>query len=136
MTTSDRSQGCALERARCALRSLPARAGGDRSSSRRLAKADAPLLSRSLRRPRPLSGLVPVSLLVLLTGCGVGGSPSAPTPAATPPPGGAGFAYDGITHVSWWHDEYGYPAGTDSRRALAGTGAGWAGLHVTWYMDT
>jgi hypothetical protein len=62
-------------------------------------------------------------------------SPATPTPSPTPPPG-AGFAYDGITHVSWWHDEYGYPAATDSRRTLAATGAGWAGLLVTWYMDT
>jgi hypothetical protein len=76
-----------------------------------------------------------IALLALLAACGGGGSPSTPTPTATPPPGGA-FAYDGITHVSWWHDEYGYASGTDARRALAGTGAGWAGLLVTWYMDT
>ena len=44
--------------------------------------------------------------------------------------------YDGVTHVSWWHDEYGYSAGTTSRSALAATGAGWMGLLVTWYMDT
>jgi len=74
-----------------------------------------------------------VATLALLAACGGGGSPSTPTP--TPPPGGA-FDYDGITHVSWWHDEYGYPAGTNARRALAETGAGWAGLLVTWYMDT
>ena len=77
------------------------------------------------------------ALLLLLAACGGGGSPSppAPTPTATPPPGGA-FEYDGITHVSWWHDEYGDPAGTTSRSALAATGAGWGGLLVTWYMDT
>ena len=76
-----------------------------------------------------------IATLALLAACGGGGSPSTPTPTATPPPGGA-FDYDGITHVSWWHDEYGYPAASTSRSALAGTGAGWAGLLVTWYMDT
>jgi hypothetical protein len=62
-----------------------------------------------------------------------------PTPLATPtpafPPDGAGFAYDGVTHVSWSSLEYGTAAGTESRRALANTGAGWAGLLVTWYME-
>jgi hypothetical protein len=53
----------------------------------------------------------------------------------TPRPGGAGFTYNGISHVSWWHDEYGYPAASDSRRALAATGANWAGLLTTWYME-
>ncbi len=83
------------------------------------------------------------SLAALLAGCGsssTGPSPT-PSPSATganpaPPPGGAGFTYNGITHVSWWHDGYGAPAGTESRRALAATGASWAGLLVTWYMDT
>jgi len=42
---------------------------------------------------------------------------------------------DGLTHVSWWHDEYGYPAGTSSRAELAATGASWAGVLVTWYME-
>ena len=37
--------------------------------------------------------------------------------------------------MSWWHDEYGYPAASDSRRALAATGAGWGGLLTTWYME-
>jgi len=76
--------------------------------------------------------------LVLLAACGGGGSSPSPTPAptVTPPAGGAGFTYNGVTHVSWWHDEYGTPAGTDSRRALAATGASWAGLLATWYMDT
>ena len=58
--------------------------------------------------------------------------PSSPTPSA---PASPRFDYDGITHVSWWHDEYGYAAGTDSRRALAATGASWAGVLATWYMD-
>ncbi len=93
---------------------------------------------RALRSRRGASDLAAaLSLVASLAGCGGGGaSPSTPTPTTTPPPGGAGFTYNGITHVSWWHDEYGYPAGSDARRALAGTGAGWAGLLVTWYMDT
>jgi hypothetical protein len=53
-----------------------------------------------------------------------------------PSGGGKVFEYNGVTHVSWWHDEYGYPAGSDSRRALAATGAGWMGLLTTWYMET
>jgi hypothetical protein len=72
---------------------------------------------------------------LLACGSSPGGFMPAPTPTA-PPAGAAGFRYDGITHVSWWHDEYGYPAGADSRRALTATGAGWAGLLATWYMDT
>jgi hypothetical protein len=72
----------------------------------------------------------------MLSGCGGGGgSPSSPAPTVTPPPGGAGFTYNGITHVSWWHDEYGSPAASDSRRALAATGAGWGGVLTTWYME-
>ena len=86
------------------------------------------------RRPRPLSRLAFLPVLALLSACG-GGSPSSPPPAVTPPPGGAGFTYNGVTHVSWWHDEYGYAAASSSRRALAETGAGWGGLLTTWYME-
>jgi len=81
-----------------------------------------------------------VVLVALLPSCGGGGSPSAPSPTPTPTPplsgGGKVFEYNGMTHVSWWHDEYGYPAGSDARRALAATGAGWMGLLTTWYMET
>jgi hypothetical protein len=79
-----------------------------------------------------------VVLVALLPSCGGGGSPSAPSPTPTPPPSGGGkvFEYNGVTHVSWWHDEYGYPAGSDARRALAATGAGWMGVLTTWYMET
>jgi hypothetical protein len=70
-----------------------------------------------------------------LVACGSSSSAPTPVPSATPP-ATAVFDYNGITHVSWWHDEYGYPAGSDSRRALAASGARWAGLLVTWYMDT
>jgi hypothetical protein len=76
-----------------------------------------------------------VGLAAALLACG--GSSDAPTPTPSPPAAaGRVFDYNGITHVSWWHDEYGSPAGTDSRRALAATGAGWAGLLTTWYMET
>ena len=118
------------------------RAGGRGRRALALERSDA------VRRVRTTQSLAPATPPALLS-CdrdrvadparrlwGGGTSPSTPTPTTTPPPGGAGFTYNGITHVSWWHDEYGYPAGSDARRALAGTGAGWAGLLVTWYMDT
>ncbi len=77
------------------------------------------------------------ALLVLLMACG--GSSSGPTdqepaPGPTPPAGGA-FDYNGITHVSWWHDQYGDAEATASRKALAATGGNWAGLLTTWYME-
>jgi hypothetical protein len=37
--------------------------------------------------------------------------------------------------VSWWHDQYQYGDADVSRQALAATGANWAGVLVTWYMD-
>jgi hypothetical protein len=83
---------------------------------------------RRCRRVVTLAGLL------TLAGCGSSPEPTA-VPSATPPTTSV-FDYDGVTHVSWWHDEYGYPAGTESRRALAASGASWAGLLVTWYMDT
>ncbi len=46
----------------------------------------------------------------------------------------SGFVYGGLTHVSWWNDEYSTPAGTASQDALAATGASWAGVLVTWYQ--
>jgi hypothetical protein len=50
------------------------------------------------------------------------------------------FTYNGVVHVSWWWNEYNNfdqptGAGTDSRVALAGTNANWAGLLVTQYQD-
>ena len=75
-----------------------------------------------------------VAVLFCLGGCGGGGeSPSSPTPTPTPQAGR--FEYGGVTHVAWWHDEYATPAGTDARRALAGTGVRWAGVLNTWYME-
>jgi hypothetical protein len=41
----------------------------------------------------------------------------------------------GLTHVSWWHDEYEDAEAEASRQALASTGANWAGVLVTWYME-
>jgi hypothetical protein len=78
-------------------------------------------------------------MAALLPSCG-GGSSSGPTggpsgePSPTPAAGGR-FDYNGITHVSWWHDEYGSAEATSSRSALAATGGNWAGLLSTWYMD-
>lgn len=48
----------------------------------------------------------------------------------------SGFQYNGIVHVSWWFNEYTYPAGTDARNALAATNANWAAVLVTWYQAT
>jgi len=77
------------------------------------------------------------ALVASLAACGGSSSGPSPTPSPSTTASPAGhFDYNGITHVSWWHDEYGYAAGTESRRALAGTGSGWAGLLATWYMDT
>jgi glycosyl hydrolase family 113 len=73
-------------------------------------------------------------LLAAALAAACGGS-SAPPSASPSPPAGTRFDYNGITHVSWWHDEYGSGSATDSRAALAGTGAGGAGVLVTWYMD-
>jgi hypothetical protein len=82
------------------------------------------------RLPRPAFLLA----LVALTGA-CGGDSGSPPPSPSPSGPTARFDYNGLTHVSWWHDEYLYPHGTDARRALAGTGVDWAGVLVTWYMD-
>jgi hypothetical protein len=47
----------------------------------------------------------------------------------------SGFTYRGLTHVSWWHDEYLYDGARLSREQLAATRANWAAVLVTWYMD-
>jgi len=77
-----------------------------------------------------------LALLALLMACGGSSSdgPSTPDPTPTPPPGGA-FDYNGITHVSWWHDQYGYGEATASRSALAATGSNWGGVLASWYME-
>jgi hypothetical protein len=46
----------------------------------------------------------------------------------------SGFAYEGITHVSWSQGEYNSATGTTSQDALASTRANWAGVLVTWYQ--
>jgi hypothetical protein len=63
-------------------------------------------------------------------------TPSPATPTPTPEPLVGHFQYEGINHVSWQDDEYASAAGTDSRDALVATGASWAGVLVTWYMQT
>ena len=74
-----------------------------------------------------------VSLAAGVAACGGGSTPTAPASPAPSP--GSRFEMGGVTHVSWWHDEYGYASGSDSRRALAATGAAWSGLLATWYME-
>lgn len=81
---------------------------------------------------RRLRAAVVVAGAGALSACGGGGGPTAP---ASPTPEAARFDYQGATHVSWWHDEYGDPGASDSRRALAATGASWAGVLATWYME-
>jgi hypothetical protein len=44
------------------------------------------------------------------------------------------FDYNGIIHTSWWHDQYQGAEGANARAALAGTGASWAAVLLTWYM--
>ena len=93
------------------------------------------------------AGVVGVFLLaVSLLGCGGGnnGTPTptpnpTPIPTATPtptplPPLTGTFDYKGIDYVSWQASEYQGATATDSRQALAATGASWAGVLVTWYM--
>ena len=67
-------------------------------------------------------------------GSSSGPSDPSPTPAPTAPPGGV-FDYNGITHVSWWHDAYAQPGASAARSALAATGGNWGGVLTTWYMD-
>jgi uncharacterized protein (TIGR03437 family) len=50
--------------------------------------------------------------------------------------GVGGFQYYGITHVSWWFDEYTYATATASRNDLAATNANWAGVLATWYQPS
>jgi uncharacterized protein (TIGR03437 family) len=50
--------------------------------------------------------------------------------------GNGGFQYYGITHVSWWFDEYTYATATASRNDFAATNANWAGVLVTWYQPS
>ena len=50
--------------------------------------------------------------------------------------GVGGFDFYGITHVSWWFDEYGSAAATASRDDLAAANANWAGVLVTWDQPT
>jgi hypothetical protein len=58
------------------------------------------------------------------------------TAVPMPAPAQTGFEYNGICHVSWWYDEYGYPAAYNSRSAMVSTGANWAALLTTWYQST
>jgi hypothetical protein len=82
----------------------------------------------------------PCALLLILAfplaGCGSPATPTPPTPGpTTSPTSPSGFDYNGITHVSWWHDEYLGAEARDSRRRLAATRSSWAAVIATWYMD-
>lgn len=70
-------------------------------------------------------------LLAVAQACGTAG-PEAPDGGSGPP---GRFEYNGLTHVSWWHDEYLAPGAEAARAQLADTGPNWAGVLVTWYMD-
>jgi hypothetical protein len=87
------------------------------------------------RRLRPAAVAAILALPVVACGGSANGpeAPSSP-PLSTPPPRGV-FEYSGITHVSWSHDEYASGEATASRSHLASTGARWAGVLVTWYME-
>ncbi len=78
---------------------------------------------------RAAGGGAAVLLCSALLACGSPGGPSL-VPSAPMP-----FPLSGLTHVSWWHDEYQTADASASRRELAATGANWAGVLVTWYMD-
>ena len=52
-----------------------------------------------------------------------------PTPAAAP------FAFEAVTHVSWWHDGYSGMDALDARHAILQSHSHWVGLLATWYMD-
>jgi hypothetical protein len=81
-------------------------------------------------RSRP--GVIALGLLVVHCGGSGPDSPTAPSPAPSSAP--SRFTYNGVTHVSWWHDQYQYGEADVARQELAGTGANWAGVLVTWYM--
>lgn len=87
-----------------------------------------------MRTGRQIAGTLALAAL----GCGSAPSgPASPTPIPGPRVGPSGFEYNGVTHVSWWHDEYLGSEASISRDALAtATRANWAGVLVTWYMDT
>jgi len=81
-----------------------------------------------------LCGLGLAGALMACGGSSSGPSDPSPIPAPTAPAGGA-FDYNGVTHVSWWHDAYSQSGATAARGALAGAGGNWGGVLTTWYMD-
>jgi hypothetical protein len=89
-----------------------------------------------MRRTSLLRASAPVLAFALcLSGCGGdgGGGASTPTPAPLPSLTGT-FDYRGMNHVSWWYNEYQGATASDSRQALATSGANWTGVLVTWYV--
>ncbi len=82
------------------------------------------------------SALVALGVSTLACGSSQPGQPSAGPSASPDPSSRSGFTYRGLTHVSWWHDEYLYDGARLSREQLAATKANWAAVLVTWYMET
>ena len=74
---------------------------------------------------------------------GPGGSSGTAGPAAGPTPSGtsgstatATAKQGGITHPSWWNDEYLSSASDRMLGEIASTGAGWVVIVPTWYQAT
>jgi hypothetical protein len=88
---------------------------------------------------RPLRLGSPLALVAVVVACGGGGGGAKPTatpaPAVVRPTGPAPFEIHGMTHVSWWHDEYGYATASTSRAAFVATSGNWAGVLVSEYME-
>jgi hypothetical protein len=101
-----------------------------------------------VQRLRNSSWVIAFGLACLAAACGGGGGQSTPTPTPTPTvtptatatptpaPVAGTFSYEGVSHTSYWYNQYQGSEGSASRSALAATGVNWAGLLVTWYMAT
>lgn len=83
-----------------------------------------------------LRPMLAIGIAAILINCGGGGYGGGSNGGGGGGGGGqnSGFAYKGITHVSWSNVEYSTMEGTASQDALAATGANWAGVLATWYM--
>jgi hypothetical protein len=82
-----------------------------------------------MNRPPRRRRVSAAALLFAFSAC------ASPETAQRDPSSRSGFAYRGVTHVSWWHDEYADAEAGPARAQIAATGANWAGVLVTWYME-